>query len=87
MLFSSFGLKTKLNGQDRLTQDQDLKKMVLRPVLRPSSLLYDFNFTCDGVNVKCADNRFANFLLLLSRLGSVGRLQCDLWRWNTGENS
>ena len=32
MLFSFFGLKTKLNGQDqdRLGQDQDLKKMVLR---------------------------------------------------------
>ena len=32
MLFSSFGLKTKLNGQD-------LKKMILRKVLRPRAVL------------------------------------------------
>ena len=38
---SSFGLKTKLNGQDqdRLGQDQDLKNMVLKPVLRPRPAL------------------------------------------------
>ena len=38
-------VKTKTaNGedQDRLGQDHDLKKMVLRPVLRPSSLLLIF---------------------------------------------
>ena len=48
MLFSSFDLKTKLNGQDqdRLGQDQDLKKMVLRLrlALRPSSLVTPVGF-------------------------------------------
>ena len=34
MLLSSFGFKTKLNGQD-----QDLKKMVLRPLLRSRPVL------------------------------------------------
>ena len=47
MLFSSFSLKTKLNGQDqdRLGQDQDLKNMVLRPLsLVTNTYLSDLNF-------------------------------------------
>jgi len=45
-----FGLKTAIfqilktvQDQDRLGQDQDLKKMVLRPVLRTTSLVQNIN--------------------------------------------